>query len=86
MDSGSRQRNSGVPEFRQCIVGASRKHPTCARGSAGMTAACNSIWSGDIMDTVTRSVAKPLPIQEVDVYTDTRDLLAHARRSALKRA
>src|SRR5262249_33397800 len=37
------------------------------------------------MDTITRSVAKPLPIQEVDVYTDTRDLLAHARRSALKR-
>src|SRR5262249_17011865 len=38
MDSGSRQRNSGVPEFRQYMTGASRKHPTCARGSAGMTA------------------------------------------------
>ncbi len=25
------------------------------------------------------------PVQQIDVHTDTRDILAHARRNALKR-
>lgn len=37
------------------------------------------------MDTISRRHAEPLPVQEVDVHTDTRDLLAHARRSARRR-
>ncbi|MSO76760.1 MAG: amidohydrolase [Alphaproteobacteria bacterium] len=28
---------------------------------------------------------KELPVQEIDVYTDTRDILAHARKQALRR-
>jgi len=38
-----------------------------------------------MMDTFAKSQPEMLPAQEVDVYTDTRDLLAHARRDAKSR-
>ena len=38
-----------------------------------------------LCNTIARTAAKPLPIQNVDVYTDTRDILANARRNAAKR-
>jgi predicted TIM-barrel fold metal-dependent hydrolase len=37
------------------------------------------------MDTFTKSQPELLPTQEISVYTDTRDLLAHARRDAKSR-
>jgi predicted TIM-barrel fold metal-dependent hydrolase len=37
------------------------------------------------MDIATRSVATPLPVQQIDVYSDTREILAHARRNARRR-
>jgi predicted TIM-barrel fold metal-dependent hydrolase len=37
------------------------------------------------MDTFVKSTAELLAVQEVSVHTDTRDLLAHAKRDAIKR-
>lgn len=37
------------------------------------------------MDAIIRDQAQPLPVQEVSVYTDTRDLLENARRNAVRR-
>ncbi|MDP1602715.1 MAG: amidohydrolase family protein [Legionella sp.] len=37
------------------------------------------------MDTVTRFKSDELPTQEISVYTDTRDILAHARRDGKRR-
>jgi hypothetical protein len=37
------------------------------------------------MDTLQRLTAGPLPVQEISVYSDTRDILAHARRDAINR-
>jgi uncharacterized protein len=37
------------------------------------------------MDIATRSVATPLSVQQIDVYSDTREILAHARRNARRR-
>ncbi len=37
------------------------------------------------MDIATLSVATPLPVQQIDVYSDTREILAHARRNARRR-
>lgn len=31
------------------------------------------------------SAERPMPVQEIDVYTDTREILAHARRDATRR-
>ena len=37
------------------------------------------------MDAKPIPAARPLPVQEINVFTDTRDVLAHARRGAQKR-
>jgi predicted TIM-barrel fold metal-dependent hydrolase len=37
------------------------------------------------MDTFTKFKPDELPIQEISVHTDTRDILAHAKRDALRR-
>lgn len=37
------------------------------------------------MDALTPKRATPLPVQEIDVHTDTRDILAHANAGARKR-
>lgn len=37
------------------------------------------------MDTFSKERAKELPVQEIDVFTDTRDILAHANKGAKRR-
>ena len=37
------------------------------------------------MDAIAKEHARALPVQEIDVFTDTREILAHANAAARRR-